>query len=278
MFQEETDLQYDKYKGIIQKMREKVGDIVSGSMNVDKLMKDKVEDYILLDEQPLPIQVGDRTIFIGNLTYNNEHLFFNKWAQIVSALGAKIVNMELAEERRKELIEKASFNLLAEGKWLYEFLLMDKWLFNKLCALIDKIILKQQALYLTEERVRKKLKWKNCSLRYFKKYITKEKLIQICFLIYFYNFDSVKKNIEILVEKMCMKGLAETYMYSWLQNLDGLTGKSTSAQAPSIDYAFRDVKDKPIPANHKRRKKPTSGERISRMKKHTGQDKDKRDG
>jgi len=250
MFKESTDLQYDKYKGFMQKMREKVNDIVSGSLNIDKLMKDKVEDYILINEQPLPIQIGERTIFVGNLTYNNEHLFFNEWAQIVAALGAKIVNMELAEERRKELLDNASFHLLAEGKWMYEFLTMDKWLFNRLCKLINKVILKQQALYLTEDRARKKLKWKNCNLTYFKKYINKEKLIQICFLIYFYNFDSVKKNVQVLIEKMNMKALAGTRMYSWLQNLDGVTGKSIAAQAPSIDYAFRDVKDKPIPKNH----------------------------
>jgi hypothetical protein len=264
------DLEYDNYKGVIKKMREKVGDILAGSLNIDKLMKDKVEDYILLEEQPMPIGIGERTIFVGNLTYNNEHLFFNKWAKLISLLGAKIVNMELAEERRKELLERASFNLLAEGKWMYEFLTMDKWLFKKLSKLIGKTILKQQAFYLNEDKMRKKLKWKNCSLRYFKKYITKEKIIQMCFLIYFYNFDSVKKNIQVLVEKMCMKSLAERYRYSWLANLGGATGKYLTAQAPSIESVWKDDFSKPVPKNHGPRKKLTSLEMSNNIEKHTG--------
>jgi hypothetical protein len=258
MFKENFNLQYDKYKEMIVKMRGKIDEMLSGSLNVDRLMKDKVEDYILLEEQPLPITVGNRTIFIGNFTFSNEHLFFNEWAEIISAMGSKIINMELAEERRKELLEKSSFNLLAEGSWMYEFLTMDKWLFDRLCKLINKTVLKQQAYYLTGEKVRKKLKWKNCNLRYFKKNITKEKLIQICYLIYFYNFDSVKKNAQIIMERMNMKALGETHMYSCLQNLVGSTGKLAAAQAPSIDYAFRDVKDKPIPANHMPKKPLTT--------------------
>lgn len=251
MFEEKFNMQYDEYKGIIKKMRDKINKVLSGAMSIDKLMKDKVEDYILIDEQPLPITVGNRTIFVGNMTYKNEHLFFNKWAEVVAAMGARIVNMQLAEDRRKELFENASFDLLAEGKWMYEFLTMDTWLFDKLCELIDKTILRQQAYYLTSARERKRIRWKNCSLRYFKKYITKEKLIQICYLVYFYNFDSVKKNIQILVDKMCMKDLAGTYMYTWLQNLAGATGKFAAAQAPSIASAWKDDFNKPIPQNHR---------------------------
>ncbi len=255
MFKENANLEYDKYKSAITKMRDKVRDLLAGSKNIDKLMKDKVEDYILLSEQPLPITIGNRTIFVGNFTFTNEHKFFNDWAEIISALGAKIVNMELAEERRKELLEKASFHLLAEGKWMYEFLSMDKWLFNKLCKLISKTILKQQAHYLTDERIRKKLKWKNCNLRYFKKHVEKEQIIQICFLVYFYNFDSVKKNVQVLVEKMSMAALVQTHMYSWLQNLGGATGTFQNAQVPSIESVWKDDFDKPIPKNHQRNKK-----------------------
>ena len=110
--------------------------------------------------------------------------------------------------------------------------------------------MKQQKLYMDDKQKVKALKWKNCSLRYFKKHINKEKLIEICYLSYFYNFDAEKKNCQVVLEKMCMKALAETHMYSWLQNLAGVTGKSIFAQAPSIDYAFRDVKNKPVPKNH----------------------------
>lgn len=253
MFAEKYNLEYDKYKESMTKIRNKVNEILTGGNNIDKLMKDKIEDYILIEEQSLPIQIGDRTIFVGNFTYKNEQKFFNRWAKIMSAMNARIVNFELAEERRKELLEKASFHLLAEGKWMLEFLMIDNWLFKQLCVLIDKYILRQQAYYLNNEQVRKKLKWKNCSRRYFEKYVTKEKLIQICFLIYFFNFDAEKKNIQVVLEKMCMKSLAETYMYSWLSGLGGTTGKYLAAQAPSTDYAFRDVLNKPVPENHKRR-------------------------
>jgi hypothetical protein len=270
VFKENYNLQYDNYKGVIHKMRDKVREVLSGGVNIDKLMKDKVEDYILLEEQPLPIQIGERTIFVGNLTYSNEHLFFNEWARLVSLLGAKIVNMKLADDRRKDLLKKASFDLIAEGSYMYEFLTMDKWLFEKLCKLIDKTILRQQTFYLNDKKMRQKLKWRNCSLSYFKKHITKEKLIQICFLIYFYNFDSVKKNVQVLVEKMNMRSLAETHMYTWLQNLSGAKGKYQSAQAPSIESVWKDDFNKPIPENHKRKKRLTNTEISNRRKKHTG--------
>jgi hypothetical protein len=120
--------------------------------------------------------------------------------------------------------------------------------------LIGKTVLKQQAYYLDRDLTRKKGKWTNCSYGYFKRNITKETLIQICFLIYFYNFDSVKKNLRLIVEKMNMSSLLETSIPFWLQNTPGLHGKFLLARVPSCDYVFSDP-----PSDNRPQSMPLSG-------------------
>lgn len=221
--------------------------------SIDKLMTEKVEDYVLIQEQPLPILIkdtcgmgGDRILYVGNFNFDNEHTFFHQWAKILSLLSSKLINMDLAEVRRRELLEKASFDMLAEGKWMLEFLMMDTWLKKQLCKLINKTLLKQQAYVMVkDERILKK--WKNCSYKFFRKNITKELLIQICHMIYLYNFDSQKKSLRFVVEKLGMKQLEETYIPFWLQNLDGLTGGFVSAQVPNIDYYCGDLENEGSP-------------------------------
>ena len=229
---------------LIKKIREKYNAFIMNSNNIDRLMTDKVDDYIIIEEQPLPIVVGEKIIYIGNFTFNTEHTFFHKWAKVISLLCSKIINMELTTERKKELLEKADFHLLANGKWMLEFLWQDKWLFNKICKLIKQTVLKQQGYYLTKNKLRKERSWTNCSYRYFKKNITKEGLIQICWLVYFYNFDSQKKSLKVLADKVNMNALVETYIPFWLQNLNGLTGKFLNAQVKNIDYYFKDKESK----------------------------------
>jgi hypothetical protein len=109
--------------------------------------------------------------------------------------------------------------------------------------LIHKTLVKQQWYYYEtgEEKV---IQWKNVSVRWVMKYMTTEKLLQICKLIYIYNFDAEKKNLQILLGATGSQELAEMYMYSWLQNLTGLTGKFLEAQALDIDYVFADLEKK----------------------------------
>lgn len=218
--------------------------------NIDRLMTDKIEDFILIQEQPIPIQIKnvtgiedgkDRVLFIGNFNFDNEHKFFHQWAKIISLLSAKIINMGLLESRRKDLLKKASFDMLANGKWMLEFLLMDKWLKKQMCKLIGKTLLKQQAYIMNERGVREKESWQNCSYRFFRKNITKELLIQICWLIYIYNFDSQKKSLRFVAEKIELQQLEQTYIPFWLQNLGGLTGKFGNAQVENIDYYCSDL-------------------------------------
>lgn len=209
---------------LMKNIRDKWNKFMLQTNSIDTILTEKVNEYILLEEQPLPITIGDKIIFIGNLNFNNEQKFFHTWALLLSALASKIINMELVEERKKELIEACRFDLLANGKYLLEFLWTDKWLYKNICKLIGRTILKQQQ-YIYNGETKELKKWKNCSLRYFKKNITKEKLIQICWLIYLYNFDSSKKNLKLIIEKMGLKQLEQTYIPFWLQNLAGLNGK-----------------------------------------------------
>lgn len=218
--------------------------------SIDRIFTDKVEEYVLIQEQPIPIQIKnvtgiedgkDRVLFIGNFNFDNEHKFFHQWAKIIGLLSARIINFDILEKRRTELFKKASFDMLANGKWMLEFLLMDKWLKKQLCKLIGKTLLKQQAYVLNERGIRKEKSWKNCTYRFFRKNITKELLIQICWLIYLYNFDSQKKSLKFVAEKIELQQLEETYIPFWLQNLAGLTGKSVSAQVENIDYYCSDL-------------------------------------
>jgi hypothetical protein len=218
--------------------------------SIDRLLTDKVEDYVLIQEQPLPILIkdtcgmgGDRVLYVGNFNLDNEHKFFHEWAKIIGLLSAKIINMQLSKKRKTELLRKADFDMLVEGKWMLEFLMMDKWLKKKLCKLIKDTLLKQQAyIMINNDRVIKK--WKNCSYRFFRKNITKELLIQICWYIYLYNFDSQKKSLKFVAEKMGMKQLEETYIPFWLQNMGGLTGKFVAAQAENTDSYLQELENR----------------------------------
>jgi len=231
---------------VLEDIREKYNKFMLNTKSIDTIMTKKVEEYIIIQEQPIPVFIGNKVIYVGNFTYDNEQLFFRKYGLLLGALAAKIINMELSDVRRKELLEKGNFELIANGKYMLEFLLMDNWLKKHICRILKKTLLKQSCYIMTKEGIREFKNWKNCSWKYFKKWITKEKLIQICFLVYLYNFDAQKKSLKLVAEKMQLKELQESYIPFWLQNLAGLEGKFLLAQVPSIDYVFRDrLKEKP---------------------------------
>ena len=226
-------------------VRKTVNDFLTKGNTVDRLMTDKVDDYILIEEQPLPIAVGSKILLVGNLTLENETRFFREWAVFLSLLAARICNWELADEKKKELLEKCSFKLLADGSWMIEFLYRDAYLWKEMTRIIGKTMLRQQAYYLTGDKARKLARWSSFSFNYFKRNITKEKLIQIAFLIYLYNFDSVKKNLTLIMEKMNLTALSETYMPFWLQHTAGVGGKFLLAQVDSPASVFDDTQSEP---------------------------------
>lgn len=232
---------------LLSDIRKRYNGFMLDTKSINTIMTKKVEEYVLMNEQPLPIFIGNKVIYVGNFTYDTEQLFFRKWGMLIGALSAKIINMELSDVRRKELLERGNFELLANGKYMLEFLLMDNWLKKQICRLLKKTLLKQSCYIMTKEGIRKFRNWKNCSYRYFKKNITKETLIQMMFLIYMYNFDAQKKSLKLVAEKMQLKELAESYIPFWLQNLAGLEGKFQLAQVPSIDHVFRDKLNVNIP-------------------------------
>ena len=208
--------------GLIKKLRSMIDSNFKGQNTIDRLLKDKIEDYYLIDEQPLPIQISNRIIYVGNLTYNNWKIFIHDFTQIMANLNLTITNFELlgnADEMMKQIALNDSLE-------------------KSLSKLIKKVILNQQDYYYRELEFGgvEKIKLPKVSYRFFRKNVTVEKLLQILFLIYVFNFDAVKKNAKILVGRANQSQLMQTYIYSWLQNLTGLTGKFVEDQ--SINYDF----------------------------------------
>jgi hypothetical protein len=128
--------------------------------------------------------------------------------------------------------------MLGNGAKLAEVILKHKRLQKDLKWLIKKTVLNQQEYYCRELGYGdiKKIKLLKCPWRYFKKNITLEKLIQILFIVYIHNFDAVKKNLFIIATKMDVHNSAQSYIYSWLRNLGGLSGNFVTALSEKPDY------------------------------------------
>jgi len=73
-------------------VRKKVSKLLMGCHNVDKMMTDKVNDYILIEEQPLPIDIGKHTIYIGNFTLDNNFKFWEVYGKLLATIGMKFIN------------------------------------------------------------------------------------------------------------------------------------------------------------------------------------------
>jgi len=211
----------DEQIHLFKKMREKISNLfLDQTKNIDTLMKNRVDDYILIEEQPLSIKIGDKYLFIGNFTIENNYKFWHLYGKLMSHLGIKFLN----------------FDILGSGTDLYEFIIIHKNWYKGMIKIIKKTLLKQQAYYLNEYKEREKINWKNMNWRYFKKRITIEKLMQICHLIYLYNFDAEKKNWQVIQGKWSIRELMQTYIYSWLQHSAGISGNFLLAQLPNLDY------------------------------------------
>lgn len=231
-------------KEFLDKFKKKYNEIMMGTYSITKIMTDKVSDMIILKELPASFIINKKwIIYVGNFNLENEKLFFHKWKSLVGLMVARITNLELSTERKKDLLEKADFHMLANGKWMYEFIMKDDWFYKKLCKLLRNTLINQQQFIAPnhkDEENRMLVKWRNANWKWWKKNVDSETLIQICAAVYLWNFDAVKKNLKVLAGKMGVLQETDTYIYFWLQKWAGLNGEFLSAQAPSIDYAFRD--------------------------------------
>lgn len=199
---------------IFTKMMKKLEGFIQGTNNIDMLMRDKVNPYVLVEEVPVPIQIGRYIIWVGNFTIQNNFKFWIGYGRIMALIGLQFEN----------------FDLLGSGGELYKAIHIHKRLHKEMCRLIYKTICRQQAYYLEqmpEETRRIYKKWKNMSLRYFIRHMSVEKLIQLCRIVYTYNFDPEKKNLSLLMFQLPQEGkeTMRTYMASYLENMVGTIGK-----------------------------------------------------
>jgi hypothetical protein len=202
--------------------RKKVYEHMRNVNSVDKLMKDKLDPYILLDELPCPIQVGNKTIFVGNLNLNNEDYYFRNYAKILANYGLQNLFMDL----------------MSNGLELMKYMKIHQGLRKELTKLVAKTLLKQQKFYYLKDK--KEYKLNKCSMRYFKNYMNKEKLIQAVFLIYTFNYDSTKKSLALVANKMGVGAISETFMYNWLENCPGVNGSFLINQLPNLEWFNND--------------------------------------
>lgn len=216
--------EYETQKDLVSKIRSKVSELFRYGNNIERLMKDKVEDFILLQEMPLGVRVGEHTIYIGTFSFSNEDRFWTEWVRILSLIQA----------------DKVNFDLLNDSRNLYKALHVHKFLFKELCRMIYKTVVLQQQ-FIVAGTDKKEFGWKNVTLKYLIDHLNTETLLQICMLIYTYNFDAEKKNLQLVLGYLGGKEREEMYMYSWLRNLGGLTGKFLRAQAPSIERVWADT-------------------------------------
>ena len=118
--------------------------VLKGTNNINRLMEDKLDDFILVNQPPEPIKLGRKTLYIGTFNLGNEHRFFHTWAKIIGLIETQIGLMQVHDDRKKELNSRAGFDLLANGTAMMEFVLMFKWIHNHLFNLFYKLLLKNK--------------------------------------------------------------------------------------------------------------------------------------
>lgn len=184
--------------------------IMGEKQTIDRLLQDKVDDYIIVRELPLPVTIGEKTIYVGTFTLETQDVFFKEYATLLAAVGARHAGLELGVD------------FLKNGGSLYQILSTDKVIRRLIERLIQKTILKKQDF--VDPATGKKYSLPKCSLGYFRKNVTIDGLMQICLIIYLYNFDATRRSLNILMGEMGAKTTSETFMWSWLRNLAGLSG------------------------------------------------------
>ena len=200
-------------------LKQKIARFFKPSLTVDKLLREKVTELFLLDEVPTLIRIGDKAIYVGNLTLENQYAFFKAYRNILLLLDSETID----------------FNLLADADRFYQALMLNRRVFLAFCDLLAATVLKQQRYYFTEGDEHIKLKLKRCSVRYFRERVTVEKVLQIGQLLYLYNIDALRQNIRLLADKMQVSQVAESTMYTWLKNMRGISGRFMLAELKTAD-------------------------------------------
>lgn len=201
----------EKQKNIITEARRMVEEYVMSRPSIDKLLREKVDDYVIIRELPLPIKIGENTIYIGTFSLETQDIFFKEYVKLLSLVGTRHANIELG------------IKFFAKGEDLYRILSNDKKIRKQIYKLIKSTILQEQNYI---DPVSGKLyKLPKVSMGYFKKFASIDVVMQICMLIYVYNFDATRRSLNILMGEMGVQLSGATFMWSWLQNLTGLSGK-----------------------------------------------------
>ena len=88
-------MEYGDQKKIFTTVKNKINEWLGGRNTIDRLMKDKIDDFYLSEEQPIPIRIGNKTIYVGNMVYQNYKYFLIQFAKIMSNIGVQIINMDI---------------------------------------------------------------------------------------------------------------------------------------------------------------------------------------
>jgi hypothetical protein len=195
--------------------------------SIDKLLKNKVDDYIILREIPLPVIIGEKKIYVGTFALETQDIFFTEYTKLIALIAARHAGLELG------------IKLLANGKSLYPLIIKDMLVRTFIYRLINKTILKKQNY--VDPITNKVYKIKKVSLGYFKKHVTIEGVIQILMLAYIYNFDATKRSLNIIMGEMGASQVSEVCLSTWLANLAGLSGNFLKDQSMSLDAYIIDL-------------------------------------
>jgi len=211
----------EKTIGIIKKARELINEYVLSRPSIDKLLKDKVADYILIREIPLPIAIGEKKIYVGTFTMETMDVFFTEYAKVMGLIAARHAGLEVG------------IKMIQGGTELYQIILKDRLIKKWIYRLIDKTILKKQNYI--DPITNKFYKLPKVSIGYFKKHATTDDVMQILLMTYIYNFDATKRSLNLLMGEMGASQVSEVCVSSWLANLAGMSGKYLSDPSDSLE-------------------------------------------
>lgn len=230
-----------------------------GERTIVGVMRDGVSEYQLMREDAIAVTIGGVTYYVKAFTLDNQRDFFTKYVGALSAIGGgaavydylsdtgKLYSAVIANETFYAAIVATLGVALVREQEAYhsQFVDVDNRFDPQIDALREglrtatvrevKRIEKRVAKIVARKELEKNIYRKNL-LDNFTKNITIEELMQLCLLVYLYNFDAVKKNLSIVMARLPKdaRSIGETYVYSWLANSAAITRKY--GERPSIDY------------------------------------------
>lgn len=211
----------EKQAGILKKIRDRAREFFNYNNTIDKLLKDKIEDYILIREFPLPISIGEKTIYVGTFTWETQDIFLRDYAKLLGLIAAK------------HLVPKVGIELLGDGATMYRILQVDRKIKKEIMKLINRTILRRQ--HFIDPATGLFYRIPKVTFGYFKKYVTYETIVQICMIAYELNYDATRRSLNIIAGELRVQQRAENYCYTWLENLAGLNGNFLIRQLQKSD-------------------------------------------